>query len=97
MKMQHSQSLKIYVLPAKQQVYRQMKKQTTKELVERGLEPRTLGLLDPCSNQLSYTTVLEIVYMSYRKHKTTVHLKIIFAHSGTVLPFQFAFDNSNKF
>ena len=27
-------------------------------MVERGLEPRTLGLLDPRSNQLSYTTKL---------------------------------------
>ena len=26
------------------------------KVVERGLEPRTLGLLDPRSNQLSYTT-----------------------------------------
>ena len=32
------------------------RKKKSNYLVERGLEPRTLGLLDPRSNQLSYTT-----------------------------------------
>ncbi len=34
-------------------------------MVERGLEPRTLGLLDPRSNQLSYTTNLHIFYKNF--------------------------------
>jgi hypothetical protein len=39
-------------------------------MVERGLEPRTLGLLDPRSNQLSYTTAL-------KSTENVMHIKML--------------------